>query len=227
MTKSRGINAPRWQPTDDQVDLVRRLFPTTKTQEIADMLGVKYSHVSKLATKLGLKKDPAFLNGPAGGRLDGIKGAGTRFQPGVKPWNAGKKLPGHGDPDTYFKPGSRNGAAKANYVPLGSYRINAEGYLDRKVFEGRKGALNWEAVHRLVWKEQVGPIPPCHIVRFRQGMRTTVLEDITPDRLECITQAENARRNSIWKHSPEVARLLQLKGAITRQVNRITKEAQA
>jgi len=61
-------------------------------------------------------------------------------------------------------------------------------------------------------------------VRFRAGMFTNVLEEITLDRLELISRAEHARRNNPMSRDPEYARLVQLKGAITRQVNRIARE---
>lgn len=61
---------------------------------------------------------------------------------------------------------------------------------------------------------------------FKPGMKTAVLEEITLDRVECISLAENARRNHPRNKHPEYARLVQLRGAITRQVNRINREAQ-
>ncbi|MFD1839535.1 hypothetical protein [Paracidovorax cattleyae] len=68
-------------------------------------------------------------------------------------------------------------------------------------------------------------MPDGHICVFKPGQRTTVLEEITADRVECISRAENARRNHPRNKSPELAKLVQLKGAITRQVNRIAREA--
>ena len=62
------------------------------------------------------------------------------------------------------------------------------------------------------------------MVRFRSGMFTAVLEEITLDRLELVSRAEHARRNHPVSRDPEYARLVQLKGAITRQVNRIARE---
>lgn len=56
----------------------------------------------------------------------------------------------------------------------------------------------------------------------RQIRRARV--EITIDRLECITRAENLRRNGVWR-DPELGKLYQLKGAIARQVNRIRKES--
>ena len=61
---------------------------------------------------------------------------------------------------------------------------------------------------------------------FKPGMRTADLALITIDRLQLMSMAENIRRNH-WQATmpPEVASLVQLKGAIRRQVNRITQEA--
>ena len=78
--------------------------------------------------------------------------------------------------------------------------------------------LNFVPDHHLI------VLPAGHIVRFKPGMFTNVLEKITLDRVECISRAENVRRNSIHTTCPELAGLYQLKGAITRQVKRINKE---
>lgn len=64
------------------------------------------------------------------------------------------------------------------------------------------------------------------MVVFKRGMKTSVLEEITLDKLDCISRAENARRNHPRNRDPELGRLIQLKGAITRQVNRINREHQ-
>jgi hypothetical protein len=85
--------------------------------------------------------------------------------------------------------------------------------------------VRWHPVHRLVWEAAHGPVPKGSICVFKPGRRTTVLEEITLDRIEIITRAQNAARNHPRARSPELARLVQLKGAITRQVNRITREA--
>jgi hypothetical protein len=86
----------------------------------------------------------------------------------------------------------------------------------------------WVPVARLVWEAAHGPVPPGHIVVFKSpALRTVVLEQITLDKLDCITRAEHARRNHPRNKHPELGRLIQLKGAITRQVNRIAKAAAA
>jgi hypothetical protein len=120
------------------------------------------------------------------------------------------------------------GIEPPNTLPVGSLRIiNHHGgkQLERKVSTARgPNHVRWKAVHRLVWEAVHGPTPPGHIVIFRPGMKTLVEAEITIDKVECISRAENARRNHPRNASPEMAKLCQLKGAITRQVNRIQRE---
>ena len=144
-----------------------------------------------------------------------------------QPHNAGRKgwQAGGRSVQTQFRKGQMAGQAARNYKPIGSLRINADGYLERKVTDAHPvPARRWVGVHRLVWEAAHGPVPRSHVVRFRAGMFTNVLEEITLDRLELISRAEHARRNHPVSRDPEYARLVQLKGAITRQVNRIARE---
>ena len=55
-------------------------------------------------------------------------------------------------------------------------------------------------------------------------MHTTEPDQITADRVECITRAENMRRNTYHRYGPEVAKLVQLRGAINRQIRKREKE---
>jgi len=149
----------------------------------------------------------------------------TSFKPGNTPWNKGINFDSGGrSHETRFKKGCMSGAAQHNYVPIGTLRISQDGCLERKITDDPtlKPKMRWTAVHRLVWNAAHGPIPDGHIVVFRKGMKTVVAEEITVDKLECITRRENMRRNSAYR-DPELGKLYQLKGAIMRQVNRITK----
>ena len=155
-------------------------------------------------------------------------GNATSFKKGNIPWNKGIHFVSGGrSAETQFKKGQMSGAAQHNYVPIGTLRISRGGYyLERKMTDDPSlvPVRRWEAVHRMVWQAAHGPIPDGHIVVFRPGMKTVVESEITIDRLECITRAENLRRNGVWR-DPELGKLYQLKGAIARQVNRIKKES--
>lgn len=223
---TRASRNARWTSAEEA--LLRDLYPDCTCADIAALLDRKPGSVYSAATRLGLSKSEAFKASDLSGRIQRGKQdprmAASRFKKGLIPWNKGIEYKAGGrSPQTQFCKGNR----PHTWQPVGSLRITADGYLERKV-NNLPGAnhVRWHGVHRLVWQATHGPIPAGHIVVFKPGTRTSQLDLITPDKLECITRAENARRNSIWRNDPDVAKLYQLKGAITRQVNRIKKEAQ-
>lgn len=122
--------------------------------------------------------------------------------------------------ETRFKPG-RPACEARNYQPIGSLRLNKDGYLERKVTDDPALApvRRWVGVHRLVWEAAHGPIPPRHVVRFLPGQRTVVAEEITVERLELVSQAENMRRNTVHRYPPQIAQAVQLLGALNRIIN--------
>jgi hypothetical protein len=228
MTKSRGILAPRQNWTAAEDEILRDLYPDVPCADVAAFLGRNQSGVYQAAKRLGLEKSAYFKASDMSGRVkrgqQDPRMAASRFKPGAKPWNKGSHyIAGGRSAETRFKKGAMSGAAQHNWVPVGTYRINGEGILDQKITDLGRGPRDWEAVHRLVWKAANGPIPPNHVIAFKPGKKTTVLEQITIDAIECISRGDMLRRNSFWNKNPEIARLYQLKGQITRQVNRIQK----
>lgn len=227
MTKSRGILPPRRQWRDDELNMLRARYADVPAAELARELGCKIHIVHAKANKLGLKKSEAFHESPASGRLKpgDLRGAATRFVKGGVSHNAGRKGLDMGgrSHETRFKKGQR----PFNWVPVDSYRVNSLGYLDRKIRDDRRGALNWEGVHRLVWIEANGPIPRGHVVAFKQGRRTIKLEEITADALELITNAEMGRRNIFHNRYPKaIGELIHLKSRITKEIRRREREEQ-
>ena len=217
--------------TAEAIETLRRMYPDHSAAAIGKVLGRAPGSIYYKATKLGLEKSADFMASVSSGRIMRGKKSpamqATQFKPGLTPWNKGKPGVTGLHPNcrpTQFKAG-RSPEESRNYVPIGSLRINADGYLERKTTDDRglMPARRWTAVHRLVWEAAHGPLAKGLIVVFK-GPRTAVLEHITVDRLECITRAENARRNHPKNRSPEYARLVQLRGAITRQVNRIIEQ---
>ena len=210
-----------WTPAEDAY--MRANYATTTPDELMAHLGRSLPSIYQHATALGLRKSPEYFAVEVAGRFvkNGLT-QGHRFAKGMVPWNAGMKgWVAPGTEATRFKPGQK----PKQTMPLGSYRLNPDGHLQRKVTEEPgSNSKRWRSVAELVWIEANGPLPAGHIVRFKPGMFTNVLEEITLDRVECISRAENVRRNSIYTTNPELAGLYQLKGAITRQVTRINKE---
>ena len=221
--------------SEKELATMRRLWPCYPDRLIMYLLGRSQSCVHNQAKRMGLKRTPEYLAAQKARATLRIQTDRVMrehiFQPGLVPWNAGRKgyKPGGRVAETQFKRGCKPKTTQ----PIGAHRIvnNKSGgpLLERKMTETPgPNNLRWVPVARLVWEAAHGPVPPGHIVVFKNpGLRTVVLEQITLDKLDCITRAEHARRNHPRNKHPELGRLIQLKGAITRQVNRIAKAAAA
>lgn len=226
MTKSRNINAPKHLWTSTERALLRDLYPDVPAADVAALLGISPSAVYNQADQLGLKKSPDFHASGASGLRDHAltnpNMIASRFRPGSTAWNKGMKgLYTPGSERGWFKPGRR----PQTWLPVGSVRLTADGYLERKVNDlPGNNSVRWKGVHSLVWQAAHGPVPKGHIVIFKPGRRSTDIDLITLDAVECISRAENARRNHPRSKSPELGRLVQLRGAITRQINKRTRD---
>lgn len=222
-------NKPRHIWTAQELATLREMYPTTRTADIAALLGIDLELVYRCAALLRIRKNPEFSARDKSGRIfkGGKLGQDTQFAPGQKPWNTGRKgwQAGGRSVETQF----HTGALPPTTMPVGSYRVITTKaglkFLERKVRQV-PGASHkrWTPVTRLVWEAAHGPVPKGSIVVFKPGQRSIVLEEITLDKLELITRAQNATRNSPYTRSLELGRLYQLRGQITRQVNRIQKD---
>lgn len=226
------MNGRAW--TDPELTLLAEMYPHCSTADVAAWLGRREGTVYMAANSRGIRKSAEYLASVSSGRIrrgrQDPRMVATQFRKCQESWSKGTKgLVGVQEAcrATQFKPGRRPEESR-NYKPIGSLRVNCDGILERKVTDDRSivPARRWVAVARLVWEAAHGPIPAGHIVCFRPGLHTTDADLLTVDRLECITRAENARRNHPRTRSPELGKLVQLKGAITRVVNRIAREAQ-
>lgn len=85
-------------------------------------------------------------------------GLNTRFADGHTPFNKGKKGCSSGGKATQFKKGD----TPHNYKPVGTERVNSDGYVDIKIADPNK----WRAKHLVIWEEVNGPLPKGHAVIF-------------------------------------------------------------
>lgn len=215
--------------TADEVEYVRAHYQSTATAKIAKAIGRTVTMVYNRAFKLGLSKGPEFDASPESGRLKKGESRGWefRFPKGNVPFNKGLRRPGWAPGrmrETQFKPGQMAGAAKAKWKPIGTITPDTEGYLRIKLRERKPGMEHgwnsnvWKLYHHQVWEQHNGPIPPKHIVAFKDKDRS----NCAIENLELISMADNARRNSMWATLPrELAEVIQLQGALKRRLRKL------
>ena len=226
MPKSRGILPPRVFWTPEHVAHLKAHYADTLTVDLAPLYGRTIKQVLAKANALGLHKSIELIAEMARERPSrpGHGSQATRIQPGQEPWNKGTHYTAGGrSAETRFKPGVR----PHTWVPIGSYRVVEGLVLVQKVNDlPGPDSVRWKPVSRLVWEAANGPIPDGHAVVFKPGRQTVELAGITPDALECLSRAELMRRNSFRTTlPPEWQKVVQLRGVLTRTINRKTKES--
>lgn len=225
--------------TEEEKALMREHYPHIGGAEMVTLLGhpdITLAKVYAKANALGLNKAPEWMATSASGRLlkGGKRGQATQFKLGHKTWNAGTAgtgLTGH-HPNTratQFKPGQKPHTT----LPVGSFRVvftkgSTQGLLEQKFHEAPGGPSNrWRFYGRIVWERAHGPIAPGHLIVFKPGMATVKPEEMTVDRLECITRAENMRRNTIHRMPEALASVVRLRGRLTRLIGQLEGQEEA
>lgn len=221
MTRSRGIRAPRVIWTEEQIEQMRLRYPHEKTEKIAADIGMTLRRVYRKARSLGLEKTSEYMASPDACRLrrDNPQGVRHRFPKGHVPANKGLRRPGYSPgkmAETQFKKGQK----PHTWMPLGSERYSKEGYLQRKISDTGYPPRDWKAVHILLWEQHNGPVPQGHAVAFKDGDK----KRIAIENLELVSRADMMKRNTYHNYPKEIAQLIQLRGAVQRQINKRSKQ---
>lgn len=127
--------------------------------------------------------------------------------------------------ETQFKKG-RLAHEACNYVPIGTEKVDRKRkVLMRKMTDDPSlfPVSRWSPVHVLVWQAANGPIPAGHICIFKPGTKTFVANEITIDKLEVVSFAENMRRNTVHNLPAPLPQLVLLRGRLNRKLNRLER----
>lgn len=210
------MNGKPWTP--ELLERLRRLYPDTPTREVAIACEHSLANTYRKAYMLGLRKSDAFNDSPASGRIKFRLHIGEqyRYPKGHVPANKGLRRPGWGPgrmQETQFKKGHRSHTT----VPIGTELERKDGYIWVKVTDHITPARrNWKSKQQAIYEVAHGLIPPKHIVVFKdKNMRNFALTN-----LECISLSENALRNTIHRYPKEIVQVVQLRGAVNRQINK-------
>lgn len=144
---------------------------------------------------------------------------GGQFPKGLVPWNKGKK--GSMSPEQYEKCKAtmfKKGQVPQNHRPVGSERIDRDGYVLVKVAEPNK----WRPKHRVLWEKVNGPIPKKHRLIFADGNR----QNITLDNLILVSYAQSFIMNqkNLFKNDKELTKAGVTVAKVLDKVNKRKKE---
>lgn len=149
--------AHRWTPEMEQ--FIRENSKGVMYKDLAAMLKEKFDFdvhpesVSRKCLRMGCP--------------NGIDG---RLQKGNVPYNKGKK--------GQYAPGCEKswfmkGHIPKNYRPVGSERVNVDGYIEIKIADPNK----WRLKHQFIWENAHGDIPKQHAVIFKDGNKLNCVDE--------------------------------------------------
>lgn len=205
------MNRQPWTPEEDMI--LRELYPQESVfaKQIAAATGHTISSVYRRASILGIRKPESFRSvaGKIGTQHERAKA--NRFTKGMIPRNKGKKM----SSDVYerckgtmFKKGQK----PVNFKPVGSERVNVDGYVEIKVANPR----TWKLKHRVIWEEANGPIPPGYNVQFKN--RNAL--DVRLENLYLISKADQMKNENslVARYPKDLQEVIRLRGSIKRQI---------
>lgn len=195
-----------WTP--QMIRLMKKLYHNHSCEEIGKLIGKKASAVQSKGYAMGLRKSPEWL------RKRSLK---TAFKKGHTPSNKGKKWDEIMSKEKQEKSRStcfKKGQQVWNHKPVGYERKTKDGYWEVKVAEPR----TFKAKHRLLWERHHGPIPKGVNIVFIDGNT----DNVTIENLRAETMVEKFNRCCSIHTTlpPELRELVQLKGALARQINK-------
>ena len=172
---------------------MRKHYADTTLQELQKVLQKTTRAIHQKARCLKLKKTLEYKRRLAQ-ENPAFSANQMRFMAGQIPWNKGISYMPSGKSLQYR---FAIGHLPHNTHPIGTLALDVYGYLKHKIANPDV----WEYVHKRNWIAAHGPIPPGHMIVFKDGNKSNC--DI--ENLEAITRKEMMMRNHnpAWKDYPE------------------------
>jgi hypothetical protein len=206
-------NTGRTKLTPAQDRFLKANYLTIPPQRMADRFGVSEMCIKGRMRQLGLVVPREIVE---------QRILASRIQKGATPPNKGKKWS-----EFMSREGMRNslrttfrkGNLPHNTQYDGAIRVRRD-KSGRQYQYIRVSLGKWELLHRWVWMVMRGAIPAKHLVVFKDGNPG----NCNIDNLELITRQENMKRNTYHNYPKDIALMVQLRGALNRQINKHLKK---
>lgn len=192
--------------TSAEVQEILKLYPNTKTAQIAKLYNISVAHVYKTAQRYGVKKSVDFMSSPASGRIQRGQclSPTTQFKKGHIPACKGQRI------ESMMKKQEKIENWRKNLWKKGNKPHSTAKDGEVRWREGvgyyfiRHDENDWEFYHRYLWKQKYGEIPEGHNIVFKDGnQKNCVIEN-----LECLSNMELGEKNRITKYPVDLRRLI-------------------
>lgn len=169
----------------EEKDYLSEITPGKSHNEILELMNSKFEYQFSLSQVKGAIKRYKLNTGKTG-----------RFEKGHVPAIKGTKgLTGAN------KTSFRKGNIPANHKPIGSERVNVDGYTEIKVSEPNK----WRLKHQVIWESHNGKIPSGSAVLFSDGNKSNL--DINNLVLITKSQLLVLNKNNLIKQDSELTKV--------------------
>lgn len=170
---------------DEHIEFIKANICELSFNKLAEIFNHQFGMASTASMLSALADKHGLHNGRNTQFKKGTKEwESTQFKKGHVPANKGKKCPTVGNMAvTQFK----KGHVPVNYRPVGSERINVDGYVEIKVTDSNK----WRLKHQVVYEQGKRPISKGHAVIFGDGDKL----NLNIDNLLLVSRAQLAILN--------------------------------
>lgn len=211
-----------WAP--EKLEYLIANYSTTLNADLAAAIGCTVGAVFRKAYLFGLRKDKEFIREVFRKNMLNPDNPArkTQFKKGNVPANKGKKQNEFMSQDaiergkaTRFKKGD----LPKNTLYDGAITIRrGKGYIYKYI---RVALGKWVLLHRYIWTQEHGDIPSGMNVQFKDGNSL----NCAIDNLYLISRSDQLKNENSFhaRYPEEVRQLIQLKGALKRQINKREK----
>ena len=167
--------------TKAEQDFIAEHYKGILTADLTDMLNKEFGTDYKPSQVRSYKKNRHMSSG-----VDGtFRAEGRRYK-----LPKGTRIPG--SEKGWFK----KGQMPHNHMEVGAQVFTFDGYIKVKIAEPNY----WEFLHKLVWQEANGPIPPEHNIIFLDGNK----QNCSLENLYCLPKDEYGALQALRSENPEI-----------------------
>ena len=175
---------------EEQVTYIRTNAKGISNQELTDLVNKTFGLTVTRQQIKTFKHNHKISSGLTG-----------HFKPGQVPANKGTKgLYNVGGNRTSFKKGQK----PSNFKPVGTERIDRDGYTIIKVSDDGPWHKRWKLKHKVLWEEVNGPVPKGHCLIFLDSDKS----NLDLGNLKLVTRKQLARlnQNHLITDNPELTK---------------------